>query len=93
MTLKSYTQADHFMRAPGATPARVGMDVAYALAFGTLLPLAVAAVSEAYQREAFLRDCRKPMDTLGPVWSGLLSALRKVPGLGAAPQPQDPHID
>lgn len=89
----AFLEADRYMRVPGATPASVGVDVLYAVAFGTALPLAVAAVSEAYQREAFLRDCRKPMDTLGPFWSGVLGVLRRLPGLGAAPLPQEPHID
>lgn len=88
----AFLEGDHFMRAPSMTLARVGRDAAHALAFGTVLPLAVAAISEAYQREAFLRDCRKPMEELKPFWSSLLGMLRRV-RLGAAVPPQDPHLD
>jgi hypothetical protein len=90
----AFLESDHFMRATGATAAGAGLDVLNALVFGTALPLAVSTVSEAYQREAFLRDCRKPMALLGPFWAGVLGVLRKVPGMGAAPPPpQEPHLD
>jgi len=89
----AFLEGDHYMRAPGMTAAKVGRDVAQAMAFGTVLPLIVAAISEAYQREAFLKDCRKPMAELDPFWSSLLGMLRRVPGMGASPPPQDPHLD
>ena len=89
----AFLEADHFMRAPGMTAAKLGRDVAHAAAFGTALPLALAAVAEVYQREAFLRDCRKPMSELNPFWGGLLGALRRVPGMGPSVPPQDPHME
>ena len=89
----AFLEADHFMRAPGMNNARLGKDLAHAVVFGTLLPLALAAVAEAYQREAFLRDCRKPLSELDPFWSSLLSVLHRVPGMGPSLAPQDPHLD
>ncbi len=91
----AFLEADHFMRAPGMNTTRLGQDILHALVFGTALPLALAAVVEAYQREAFLRDCRKPLTELEPFWSGLLGTLRRVPGLRPtlSTLPQDPHLD
>ena len=89
----AFLEADHFMRAPGMTTARLGKDILHAIVYGTVLPLSLAAVAEAYQREAFLRDCRKSLSELNPFWSSLLAVLRRVPGMGPAVAPQEPHID
>ena len=90
----AFLEADHFMRAPGMNPTRLGRDIASAVLFGTVLPLALAAVAEAYQREAFLKDCRKPLTELEPFWGSLLGLLRRVPGMGpSSVLPQDPHLD
>lgn len=86
-------EVDHFLRAPEMTLFQAGKDVMHAAAFGAVVPLALAAVSEAYQRETFLRDCRKPMSALDPFWSSLLRFMRKFPGLGGELPPQHPHID
>lgn len=79
----AFLEADHYLRAPRMTKAQVGADVLYALIFGTIVPLGIAAVSEAYQREDFLRDCRKPMSALEPTWSAWLRVLRRLPGMRA----------
>lgn len=89
----AFLEADHFMRAPGMNTTRLGQDVFHALVFGTALPFLLAAVVEGLQREAFLLDCRKPSTELEPFWSGLLSMLRRVPGMGSSLPPQDPHVD
>lgn len=89
----AFLEADHFVRAPGMNAARLGQDILYALVFGTALPLVLAAVVEAYQRESFLRDCRKPLTELEPFWSGLLGMLRRIPGMEPTLPPQDPHVD
>jgi len=68
----AFLEADRFMRAPGMNITRLGQDILHALVFGTALPFVLAAVVEALQREAFLRDCRKPLSELEPFWSGLL---------------------
>ena len=93
----AFLEADHLARAPGATRAGAARDALHALAFGSLLPLGLAAVSEAYQRENFLHDCQKPPEMLGALWQRVLAALRRVPGLGAAGAPatpaERPHLD
>jgi len=89
----AFLEADHFMRAPGMNTTRLGQDILYALVFGTVIPFVLAAVVEGLQREAFLRDCRKPLTELEPFWSGLLRMLRRIPGMGSSLPPQDPHVD
>lgn len=86
-------EVGQYMRVPSITLLRVGRDVLQAFTFGTVLPLTVAAISEAYQRESFLRDCRKSMRELKPFWSSLLGMIHRLPGLSGNPLPQDPHRD
>lgn len=88
-----FLEADYYMRVPGVTFGRVRRDIGYALTLGTLLPLGFAAVSEAHQREAFLRDCRKPISALEPFWSNFLALLRRVPWMSAPMRQTDLHRD
>eukprot|EP00887_Chlorella_sp_A99_P002798 scaffold6.g2798.t1 len=89
-----FLEADRCLRAPVHSLQSAGDDVLHAALLGTLLPFIFAVVSEASQREAFLRDCKRPLDNLGPFWSGACSLLRKLPLRPALPvQLQDPHVD
>ncbi|KAL4457441.1 hypothetical protein ABPG75_012306 [Micractinium tetrahymenae] len=73
-----FLEADHLMRAPGHSWSKLGSDVASAALFGTLLPFAFTAASEASQRVAFLRDCKRPLSNLGPFWSAVHAVVRRV---------------
>ncbi|PSC69024.1 putative leucine-rich repeat receptor kinase [Micractinium conductrix] len=72
-----FQETDHLMRAPGHSLSKLGLDVASALAFGTLLPFVFAVVSEASQRVAFLQDCKRPLSDLGPFWSAVHAVARR----------------
>lgn len=73
-------ELDHYLRVPGTKTTKIMYDILFAFLFGTLLPFAFTAVSEAHEREVFLQECRKPSNLLGPVWTKVLSYKRRILG-------------
>lgn len=73
-------------------PREAGRDVLHGVLLGTLLPFCFAAVSEASQRAAFLRDCKRPMADLGPFW-GWVHAVAQLFARQPEEEPDDSHED
>jgi hypothetical protein len=71
-------------------PRQVGRDTLLALGLGTLLPFGFAAASEATQRAAFLRDCKRPLTNLGPFWGGVHVVVERF-ARQADEEPDDAH--
>ncbi|KAL4440994.1 hypothetical protein ABPG77_010425 [Micractinium sp. CCAP 211/92] len=72
-----FLEADRLMRSPDYSWSKLGSDVANAAVFGTLLPFAFTAAAESSQRIAFLRDCKRPMSSLGAFWSAVHAVVRR----------------
>lgn len=86
-------EVDRWMKIPNISLRDVASDVAYTFILATILPLVVAAVSEVQQREAFLRDCKKPMRSMGPFWLGFKNLMRQLGGQDTQMSEQEPHLD
>lgn len=57
----------------------------------SLPPLPPSQV-QASQRAAFLRDCKRPLSNLGPLWSAVHSVVRRF-SREAPEEPEDAHVD
>ena len=51
-----------------------------------------ARATQCSQREAFLRDCKRPLSSLGPFWTAVHGLLKRLPGRAPPPTPQDAHV-
>jgi hypothetical protein len=75
----------------------VRSEAVRAALLGTITPLVVAAVAEAVQRDAFLRDCKRPRAALGSFWLFVMSLIPGRPAMqNSAAEPVEaghPHDD